>query len=40
MSDEDWDRVVDVVLRGTFNACRSAARVMRVGRVVPAYHRK
>lgn len=41
MSDEDWDRVVDVVLRGTFNACRSAARLMRVGRgAVPAYHRK
>lgn len=41
MSDEDWDCVVDVVLRGTFNACRSAARLMRVGRgVVPAYHRK
>lgn len=41
MSDDDWDRVVDVVLRGTFNACRSAARVMRVARgVVPPYHRK
>jgi 3-oxoacyl-[acyl-carrier protein] reductase len=41
MSDADWDLVVDVVLRGTFNACRSAARLMRVGRgVVPPYHRK
>jgi len=41
MSDEDWDRVVDVVLRGTFNACRSAARLMRVARgAVPAHHRK
>jgi 3-oxoacyl-[acyl-carrier protein] reductase len=41
MSDADWDLVVDVVLRGTFNACRSAARLMRVGRgEVPPYHRK
>ena len=41
MSDADWDLVVDVVLRGTFNTCRSAARLMRVGRgEVPAYHRK
>jgi 3-oxoacyl-[acyl-carrier protein] reductase len=41
MSDADWDRVVDVVLRGTFNACRSAARLMRVPRgELPAYHRK
>lgn len=30
MSDEEWDAVVDVVLRGTFNACRSAARLLRV----------
>lgn len=41
MTDEDWDRVVDVVFRGTFNACRSAARLMRVGRgVEPTHHRK
>jgi 3-oxoacyl-[acyl-carrier protein] reductase len=41
MTDEDWDRVCDVVLRGTFNACRSASRLMRVGRgVVPEHHRK
>ena len=29
MSDETWDLVVDVVLRGTFNVCRSAARLLR-----------
>ena len=41
MSDADWDSVVDVVLRGTFNACRSAARLMRVPRgVAPDHHRK
>jgi 3-oxoacyl-[acyl-carrier protein] reductase len=41
MSDTDWDRVVDVVLRGAFNACRSAARLLRVPRgVSPAHHRK
>lgn len=41
MTDADWDAVVDVVLRGTFNACRSAARLMRVAYGVSApYHRK
>jgi 3-oxoacyl-[acyl-carrier protein] reductase len=41
MSDDDGDRVVDVVLRGTFNACRSAARLLRVPRgTVPERHRK
>ena len=30
MTDETWDGVVDVVLRGTMNATRSAARLMRV----------
>jgi len=29
MTDEAWDAVVDVVLRGTFNVCRSAARLLR-----------
>jgi len=29
MSDETWDAVVDVVLHGTFNVCRSAARLLR-----------
>ncbi len=41
MSDHDWDLVVDVVLRGTFNACRSAARLLRVPRgETPSKHRK
>jgi 3-oxoacyl-[acyl-carrier protein] reductase len=41
MSDQEWDRVVDVVLRGAFNSCRSAARLLRRGRDEPAgYHRK
>jgi 3-oxoacyl-[acyl-carrier protein] reductase len=30
MADETWDAVVDVVLRGTMNATRSAARLLRV----------
>jgi 3-oxoacyl-[acyl-carrier protein] reductase len=29
MTDETWDAVVDVVLRGSFNVCRSAARLLR-----------
>lgn len=29
MTDETWDLVLDVVLRGTFNVCRSAARLLR-----------
>jgi 3-oxoacyl-[acyl-carrier protein] reductase len=41
MSDAEWNLVVDVVLRGTFNTCRSAARLMRHGRdEVAEYHRK
>jgi 3-oxoacyl-[acyl-carrier protein] reductase len=28
MTDEQWDLVLDVILRGTFNTCRSAARVL------------
>ncbi|MFV0463502.1 MAG: SDR family oxidoreductase [Nostocoides sp.] len=41
MTDAEWDLVLDVVLRGTFNTCRSAARLMRVKRGdVPPYHRK
>jgi 3-oxoacyl-[acyl-carrier protein] reductase len=37
MSDEQWDVVLDVVLRGSFFMCRSAARLLR-----PAadHHRK
>lgn len=30
MTDETWDTVVDVVLRGTMNTTRSAARLLRV----------
>ena len=29
MTDEEWDLVLDVSLRGTFNVCRSAARLLR-----------
>jgi 3-oxoacyl-[acyl-carrier protein] reductase len=41
MSDEDWDLVVDVSLRGTFNVCRAAAAHLRRGKgeEIP-YHRK
>ena len=30
MTDEQWDVVQDVVLKGVFNTCRSAARLLRV----------
>src|SRR4051794_40206261 len=41
MTDEDWRIVHDVVLRGTFNMCRSCAAVLRGERdALPAYHRK
>ena len=30
MSDETWDLVLDVALKGTFHVCRSAARLLRV----------
>ncbi len=37
MSDDAWDLVNDTILRGAFNACRSAARLLRP----PAgHHRK
>ena len=29
MSDDEWSLVLDVSLRGTFNVCRSAARLLR-----------
>jgi 3-oxoacyl-[acyl-carrier protein] reductase len=29
MTDEEWDLVLDVSLRGTFNVCRSSARLLR-----------
>lgn len=41
MSDDDFDVVVDVSLRGTFNVCRAAASLLRVPRgTVPDHHRK
>ena len=41
MTDAEWDLVLDVVLRGAFNSCRSAARLMRHGRDdVADSHRK
>jgi 3-oxoacyl-[acyl-carrier protein] reductase len=38
MTDEEWDFVIDVSLRGTFNVCRSAARLLR--RKDAPHHRK
>lgn len=38
MSDEDWDIVLDVALKGTFYVCRSAARLLR--RKDADHHRK
>jgi 3-oxoacyl-[acyl-carrier protein] reductase len=38
MTDAQWDLVLDVCLRGTFNVCRSAARLLR-GKGVD-HHRK
>ena len=38
IDDAGWDLVVDVILRGAFNACRSAARLLLTPE--PAYHRK
>jgi 3-oxoacyl-[acyl-carrier protein] reductase len=47
MTDEWWDLVIDVNLKGTFNCIRSAARFMRdvakremEDNGTPAYHRK
>ena len=47
MTDEWWDLVIDVNLKGTFNCIRSAARFMRdvakremEDHGAPAYHRK
>lgn len=41
MTDRDFDEVLDVSLRGTFNVCRSAARLLRGTRgSVPDHHRK
>ena len=38
MTDAEWDLVVDVSLRGTFNVCRSASRLLRSREA--AYNRK
>jgi 3-oxoacyl-[acyl-carrier protein] reductase len=38
MTDDEWDLVLDVSLRGTFNVCRSAARLLRNKEA--AYNRK
>ncbi len=40
MPDETWDLVVDVCLTGTFNVCRSAARLLRKDPREIRYHRK
>lgn len=40
MSDETWDLVVDVCLNGTFNVCRSAARLLRKDAREIRHHRK
>ncbi len=41
MTDEQWDFVLDVILRGTFNTCRSAARLLlRPATDSIPYHRK
>ena len=41
MTDEQWDRVCDVVLRGTFNLCRAALPALRGSRDdPPPHHRK
>ena len=40
MPDETWDLVVDVCLNGTFNVCRSAARLLRKDAREIRHHRK
>ena len=40
MPDEKWDLVVDVCLTGTFNVCRSAARLLRKDASETRHHRK
>ena len=37
MSEEDWDNVIDVNLKGTFNLCKAVSRIMlkqKSGRIV------
>ena len=41
MTDEQWDLVCDVVLKGTFNLCRASMPLLRGSRDnPPAHHRK
>jgi 3-oxoacyl-[acyl-carrier protein] reductase len=40
MTDDDWEFVIDVILRGAFNACRSAARLLLAQGDPPTYNRK
>jgi 3-oxoacyl-[acyl-carrier protein] reductase len=40
MTDEQWDSVVEVVLRGAFNTIRSAARLLMIQGPDPAFNRK
>ena len=41
MTDEQWDLVCDVALKGTFNLCRAAFPILRGSRdKPPAHHRK
>jgi 3-oxoacyl-[acyl-carrier protein] reductase len=40
MTDEQWDFVVDVSLRGTFHLCREAFPLMRGDKDQPPHHRK
>lgn len=41
MTDETWNLAIDVMLNGTFQMSRAAARVMRVARgETPPHHRK
>ncbi len=37
MSEEDWDTIIDIHLKGAFNTCRAAARIMKennAGRII------
>jgi len=34
VTDEMWDRILDTDLRGTFQCCRAAARVMKKGKII------
>jgi len=34
VTDEMWDRILDTDLRGTFQCCRAASRVMKKGKII------